>query len=197
MDRPHEHIQATFWEECLSGTRARLDEIAFAATLKLSPAMRSRPCVPMDDLVASTNSVIADCKGHHPGPSRCGRQLQLVIAYTAGDGVVPTEGANEMVPAPAIDGVGPSEPTITSLASVPMIVPDPVLVAFMPRHLGQPRRQPSLVVTVRVGKAPRQRGVRTQNSLPSGSARTVHDTSPWPTSMSLAPRARSRATSAA
>jgi hypothetical protein len=22
MDRPHEHIQATFWEECLSGARA-------------------------------------------------------------------------------------------------------------------------------------------------------------------------------
>ena len=44
---------------------------------------------------------------------------------------------------------------------------------------------------------PRQRGVRTQNSLPSGSARTVHGTSPWPTSMSAAPRARSRATSAA
>ena len=21
MDRPHEHIQATFWEECLSGTK--------------------------------------------------------------------------------------------------------------------------------------------------------------------------------
>ena len=42
----------------------------------------------------------------------------------------------------------------------------------------------------------RQRGVRTQNSLPSGSARTVHGTSPWPTSTSVAPRARSRATSA-
>jgi len=47
------------------------------------------------------------------------------------------------------------------------------------------------------GKAPRQRGVRTSNSLPSGSARHVHGTAPWPTSMSVAPRARSRATSAA
>lgn len=45
-------------------------------------------------------------------------------------------------------------------------------------------------------EAPRQRGVRTSNSLPSGSARHVHGTSPWPRSMSVAPRARSRATSA-
>ncbi len=44
--------------------------------------------------------------------------------------------------------------------------------------------------------APRQDGVRTQNSLPSGSARHVHGTSPWPKSMSVAPRARSRAASA-
>jgi hypothetical protein len=45
--------------------------------------------------------------------------------------------------------------------------------------------------------APLQRGVRTSNSLPSGSARHVHGTSPWPRSMSVAPSARSRATSAA
>ncbi len=36
----------------------------------------------------------------------------------------------------------------------------------------------SPVSTVRVGKAARQSGVSTQNSLPSGSARTVHGTSP-------------------
>jgi hypothetical protein len=42
-----------------------------------------------------------------------------------------------------------------------------------------------------------QRGVRTSNPLPSGSARHVHETSPWPRSMPAAPRARSRATSAA
>ena len=42
-----------------------------------------------------------------------------------------------------------------------------------------------------------QSGVRTQNSLPSGSARTVHGTPPWPTSAGVALRARSRATSAA
>jgi hypothetical protein len=46
-------------------------------------------------------------------------------------------------------------------------------------------------------EASRQSGVRTSNSLPSGSARHVHGTSPWPRSMSVAPRARSRATSAA
>jgi len=43
----------------------------------------------------------------------------------------------------------------------------------------------------------RQRGVRMSNSLPSGSARHVHGTSPWPRSMSVAPSARSRATSTA
>ncbi len=48
-----------------------------------------------------------------------------------------------------------------------------------------------------VGTAPGQRGVRTQNSLPSGSAMHVHGTSPWPRSTSVAPRARSRAASAA
>lgn len=50
----------------------------------------------------------------------------------------------------------------------------------------------------RIGaETPRQPGVRTQNSLPSESARHTHGTSPWPTSASVAPRARSRATSAA
>src|ERR1039457_2863161 len=48
-----------------------------------------------------------------------------------------------------------------------------------------------------VVKAPRQDRARTQNSWPSGSARHVHGTSPWPRSRSVAPRARSRATSAA
>jgi len=49
----------------------------------------------------------------------------------------------------------------------------------------------------RVGaEALRQPGVRTQNSLPSESTRHIHGTSSWPTSASVAPRARSRATSA-
>jgi L-ascorbate metabolism protein UlaG (beta-lactamase superfamily) len=39
-------------------------------------------------------------------------------------------------------------------------------------------------------------GARTQSSLPSGSARTVQGTSPWPTSASVAPSPRSRSTSA-
>ena len=152
---------------------------------------------PRDDVVASTNSVNADCKNITPDRVVAVASTNPVIAWTAGDGLVLTEGANEIVPAPAIDGVGSVRPTITSLASVPMIVPDLSWSPSCLDSLGQPRRQPSLVVTVRVGKAPRQRGVRTQNSLPSGSVKTVHDTSPWPTSMSVAPRARSRATSAA
>jgi hypothetical protein len=41
-----------------------------------------------------------------------------------------------------------------------------------------------------------QRGVRTQNSLPSGSVRTIQRTSPWPMSIGSAPTARRRATSA-
>ena len=40
-------------------------------------------------------------------------------------------------------------------------------------------------------------GSRTQNSLPSGSARTVHGTSPWPTSAGVAPSAVRRATTSA
>jgi len=42
-----------------------------------------------------------------------------------------------------------------------------------------------------------QRGVRTQNSLPSGSVSTTHGKSPCPMSASTAPRDRSPATSAA
>ena len=51
-------------------------------------------------------------------------------------------------------------------------------------------------ISIVIAEAPRQRGVRTSNSLPSGSARHVHGTSPWPRSMSVAPSARSRAASA-
>src|SRR6266568_3610076 len=42
----------------------------------------------------------------------------------------------------------------------------------------------------------RQRGVRTQNSLPSGSARTAHGASPWPMSSGTAPNSISSSASA-
>ena len=41
-----------------------------------------------------------------------------------------------------------------------------------------------------------QSGARMQNSLPSGSASTTHDSSPWPMSTCRAPRAITRSTSA-
>src|SRR6266700_995717 len=47
-----------------------------------------------------------------------------------------------------------------------------------------------------VSRPPGQ-GASTQNSLPSGSARTVHETSPWPTSAGVAPRSCRRATRSA
>ena len=47
-----------------------------------------------------------------------------------------------------------------------------------------------------VSRPPGQ-GASTQNSLPSGSAMTVHETSPWPTSAGVAPRPCRRATRAA
>jgi len=65
----------------------------------------------MDDVVASTNSVNADRKDITPDRVVAVASVDPVIAWTAGDGVVPTEGANEIVPAPA-------------------------MVAFLPRQLG-------------------------------------------------------------
>jgi hypothetical protein len=46
------------------------------------------------------------------------------------------------------------------------------------------------------GQAVGSRELRTQNSLPSGSASTTHDCSPWPTSTRVAPKSTSRFTSA-
>ena len=51
-------------------------------------------------------------------------------------------------------------------------------------------------VTAEPGQAVGSRELRTQNSLPSGSASTTHDCSPWPTSTRVAPRSTRRFTSA-
>jgi hypothetical protein len=51
----------------------------------------------------------------------------------AGDGVVPAEGANEIVPAPAIDGVGSVRADDHVVGIGPDDPPRPVMVAFLPR----------------------------------------------------------------
>jgi hypothetical protein len=93
----------------------------------------------MDYVVASTKSVNPDCKDITPDRVVAVGSVNPVIAQTAGDGVVPTEGGSEIVPAPAIDGVGSVRADDHVVAPVPMIVPDPVMVAFLPRQLGPTR----------------------------------------------------------
>src|SRR6266568_1624334 len=60
-----------------------------------------------------------------------------------------------------------------------------------------PRAQSTVTAATGPVSRPPGQGASTQNSLPSGSARTVHETSPWPTSAGVAPRSCRRATRSA
>ena len=132
--------------------------------VRLTSALPRRPCLRIMAVTFPTTSLLATCPCSIVGAARSRSQA-------------PPQERNEVRRRPA--ATHPQlNPRLTTRHTGDL---QPMVDALSGMH-GAPSRRPHAG-----SSSPRQSAARTQNSLPSGSAKTTHDASPWPISTRCAP----------